>query len=1020
MRANQLFLTDYMKILAVILLLTAVNAMAQDFGGRSPYSIDSLSFIRPFETLEKARKARRNNKIENALSYYLQAVEEFNVIYDRAFAFNDWDKAITALIEKAEVERRISEDNTPYKTLDLARSILEEHIESSDFLWFRWYYTRAKTAHNRNDFYVSIDYADSAQVFYNKSTQYDSASFKMLLEYKFYGYLYSKKSVDTLQKYIDIRVEMEKKEQLRNPDPQNMLYFLEDYPQIYDTKGEYDLELAYAISNFKYASQYSSDIVDPENLGSVYYFLAQALYRKGYNSKAIDVINSYMELPDSRRYKAAVHNMINISGLVYNELNQPEKAIEYFKKYLSPEFQEQLDDLPSTNVPLVLLNMGINYYELGETEIAKSKYVESLELMKSLVKFPNKSLIDTYRYLGDFYSAENSWNEALINYDSALRNTDINYNAPILSFPKEDTISRYSLQTLNVLKKKSKALLNTESIALKKRLLAVIDYVNGTHEKLMTNRDELYKSDGKLFLSQFFKELYETGIMACYQLYELTGDKQFAWKALNFAQSSKSNLFLEQEREYKDLTSSKIPYELKKSYYDANISLEKIKTEMFNALNNEVISDSVMKINDQILEFELKVEALKDSIVSNYLSEGSSSKKKSSIENLKENQLLIEFFSGAKDIFVIAVNSEKKIDFKRTNFDQSFRKHLEVFLDIVSNPPKLTEMESEFLKFREYSFEIFQRLIEPILIDSSNFEQEMIIVPDEFLTRIPFESLIINRSGKNFKELNYLVKKYKVRYLIASTTHNEKPQINRQSKKILGVGYSASKDKNNENSLGYLPGTEREIRHLEARFEGDYFLGKQGTRNKFLTQAGNYDIIHLAIHGKADNSNRFQSSLIFNGADSLLYPNQLYLANLNARLTVLSACESGRGLIESGEGTFSIARGFAIVGVPNIIMSLWEVNDNITSSQMVQFYDLLLSEKLDLNESLRTMKLNFLAENDSYNSHPFFWASFIHLGQNDTFSNQEGWLNVSKILFGLLALLAFTLIALKRKKEGES
>ncbi|MBO6661153.1 MAG: CHAT domain-containing protein [Roseivirga sp.] len=952
----------------------------------------------------------------------MATIEEYNSIYNSAKDAGDYELAVNALIEKADIERRIYSYETPYETLSEAKELLESHIPLDNFLWFRTYLSFGQVTHIGADYYRATSYLDSAQILYSKSITYDSALYSDFLEYKFYGYLYSNKSIDTVQKYIDIRLIWENEEQKRAPNPENLMYLLEDYPDIYSQKGEYDIALAYAISNYKYFKQ-NIQAMNSARFGEVYYDLSLALFRKDQFETALEIVDEYQNADESMLNNEYYAGMISLVGLIYNEMGDYTQSIEYFERFLDMQaasFSERDQQNQKIARATAFLNMGINLYELGETEKAISNYNRSLEEMKAIVDFPSSVLINCYRYIGDFQVREGNWKEALISYDSALRNTELKYQDAVLDFPNKDSISRFSLESLTILKKKSKAIFNNYEQDPITYLESAINYVDHTHERIRANRDDLYKSDGKLFLSQFFKELYETGIDASFQLFSITGDEQYAWKAFKYAQLSKSNLFLEQEKDYKEFTSSDIPFSLKENYYLTTARLDSLKGILYNTLDNSVTGDSVLRLSEQIITLEDRTAFLKDSISKNYLKSPIDQYENQAIDNLESESLLIEYFYGNDHIYSFGVNAGREIVLNRTESDSLLKSNLEGFLKIVSNPPDYESFDDNLKRYRRFAADLYKRLLDPILEMQKSRPEELVIVADEFLTRVPFEAFLVDENvGNTFWDFDYLINSFNVRYLISSNVSKTASSTMSNDYKILGIGFSQvdKRAQSRQGAYASLPGTEREIQFLEASFEGDYYLGERGSRSRFLTEARNYDIIHLAVHGKADE-NRFQSRLIFNGKDSVLNTNQLYLANIKAKLTVLSACESGKGQIESGEGTFSIARGFAIVGVPNIVMSLWEVNDRITSSQMVEFYNNFLSEKQDLNSSLRKVKLDYIKDGDSYLSHPYYWASFIHVGQNTSLEKSfigQKWM---LYLIGLFFIIGVMIFVSAKKRKG--
>ena len=58
----------------------------------------------------------------------------------------------------------------------------------------------------------------------------------------------------------------------------------------------------------------------------------------------------------------------------------------------------------------------------------------------------------------------------------------------------------------------------------------------------------------------------------------------------------------------------------------------------------------------------------------------------------------------------------------------------------------------------------------------------------------------------------------------------------------------------------------------------------------------------------------------------------------NLRLVTLSACETGLGDFADGQGVQGLQQAFHLAGCPNVVASLWKVNDAATAALMAQFY----------------------------------------------------------------------------------
>lgn len=93
-------------------------------------------------------------------------------------------------------------------------------------------------------------------------------------------------------------------------------------------------------------------------------------------------------------------------------------------------------------------------------------------------------------------------------------------------------------------------------------------------------------------------------------------------------------------------------------------------------------------------------------------------------------------------------------------------------------------------------------------------------------------------------------------------------------------------------------------------------------------------------------------------------------------LVVLSACETGLGDVQLGEGVYGLQRAFFQAGANHVIMSLFKVSDQATQEFMDAFYDLWL-ENGDKRKSFLEAKLKMMAK---YPNQPIYWGAFVMIG----------------------------------------
>jgi CHAT domain-containing protein/tetratricopeptide (TPR) repeat protein len=213
-----------------------------------------------------------------------------------------------------------------------------------------------------------------------------------------------------------------------------------------------------------------------------------------------------------------------------------------------------------------------------------------------------------------------------------------------------------------------------------------------------------------------------------------------------------------------------------------------------------------------------------------------------------------------------------------------------------------------------------------------------------------------------------------------------------------------------------LPGTLKEVEDIsnllnDNKWQAHLFFNAQATVTQ-VKQTTNIRLLHIATHGFfLDNieplsekkvfginlSNSYENpylrtGLLFTGAettinntasasgnsdDGILTAYDVLSLNIGKpELVVLSACETGLGDIKNGEGVYGLQRAFQIDGARNIIMSLWKVDDEITSEFMDVFYKKWI-EGSSIHDALKEARQNI---KEKY-PEPYYWGAFVLIGE---------------------------------------
>lgn len=208
-----------------------------------------------------------------------------------------------------------------------------------------------------------------------------------------------------------------------------------------------------------------------------------------------------------------------------------------------------------------------------------------------------------------------------------------------------------------------------------------------------------------------------------------------------------------------------------------------------------------------------------------------------------------------------------------------------------------------------------------------------------------------------------------------------------------------------------LRNTKDEVKKIEKTlvdngFRVKAYLGSKGNAESFVALDGKSpSIVHIATHGfyytpdEAKDKDFLRgytdamslSGLVFAGGNAAWLGKKNVdgvlggvltakdIANFDFKgtdLLVLSACKTGQGKV-TAEGVFGLQRAFKKAGVGTIIMSLWNVDDKVTSEFMVAFYGQLTDKANNWNKRKAFEQTKEIIRKN--HPDPYYWAAFVML-----------------------------------------
>lgn len=650
----------------------------------------------------------------------------------------------------------------------------------------------------------------------------------------------------------------------------------------------------------------------------------------------------------------------NLGELYFNK--KKDSALYYFKKALASTDKVQLTEDITTNI-------NTRNVKISNLQNLATYYLSKLELQKAL-----------------------SYIQKPINLSFGINNNT--KKAKLTDVKNVGTRKRYILKAL---KTKIKILLKLY-IKDKKEI-----YSKGLTETVRIS---------DLLVQQILNDITEKETLFLWredisQIYFLGSYASHLMKAPNlvFEFQEKNKAFLLSQSVSKNDKKSNLPYHI--SNRDLNFRKKILNLENLEEKNN----NATKKLKDSLFDLKFAYQNFNDSIQKIYPQYFKNKKigQQISLKEVKKqldnNTAILSYTinyidyddfneeKNNKSIIGLLTTKNKSISFSIENAKETID-YLNSYRNLISKPFSNKE---DIEEFRKVSFHLFDKLFPSNEIKEMITGKQLLIIPDNDLQNIPFESLNTSKDS-----LKYLIETNDISYSYSMSFLDINKNIKRETKKDF-TGFAPIHFNNKKlNSLDY---SKEEIKSINAILNTNSFIDNFATKNEFLKSSTDAKIIHLATH-----VNISKTPVIHFNNDSLKL-HELYTYKNNADLVVLSACETNLGEIKEGEGVLSLARGFFYSGSKSVVSSLWKVNDASTSGIMTNFYTNLKNRQTKV-KALNNAKRKYLEEHSLSEKSPYYWASFILIGDtSQTF--KYNYFNYFLVGFSIL-MISFLFFLKKR------
>jgi len=751
-------------------------------------------------------------------------------------------------------------------------------------------------------------------------------------------------------------------------------------------------------------------------------------------------------------------------GSIYDKLHNHKKAETYFRlsiEALKGHTASVRDSISLGNLYIGYANFLISMHKYKEAE-------NNLEYARPLLSgfSSGRDLSGWFHSVGSLYAKKQFDSGSLADFRSRKsRNLDsaLHYfQKAILSlsdFTNSDPSAnplmeqcKFPAGTLQILQSKAETYFELAQLSQNKpseKLDALKNALSSARlasDFLNHVRTGAVNEESKMVITQLQNPIYLFSIKIAYELYTLTGKVEYFETAFQNAERNKAASLLDNLTEKNAMHTGFIPDSLIRreeningriSYYTQRIFEERQKKQP----DTEKIirfQDNLFQLNHDKNELERFLEENFRNYYRLKYTDGPVSLQTLQ-KMLSKDEVIMEYVLDKETDQDQAIHlyqfiiSKKDFGLYKTQVDSIFTRNIQIVYKFLSASDFVNIPVQKYMNYLHAAHGLYKILIQPL--ETWIMDKTITLIPDDILHYIPFDALLydlpLEVDTLDFKNLNYLVRKFTFNYSYSAHLYMNRFNTRKRADKNI-LAFAPDYGITNEfadpeySRLAPLAGILDEVNALSDYRKTSLFTGEEATESNFRKNAADYDILHLAMHAIINDSLPMFSKLAFTPeatgsvtSPGWLYTEEIYNLKLNARLSVLSACNTGSGTLKEGEGVISLARGFFYAGCPAVVMTLWEVEDRSGGEIMREFYRLLKTGKKK-HEALRMAKLKHLENANPVTAHPHVWLCYVTIGNSDALSTSWDFYFFLILLSVLIGILVDQLLRNRKARKART